>query len=81
MSDTESGIIPKPYEVVTTICSKPLDDAMDAVVAMARAKDDPATQGMQDDVLKVGLRPFVKERVVADAVQAKAGIGAFAASH
>lgn len=60
-----------------TICSKPLDDAMDAVVAVARAKDDQATQGMQDDVLKVSLRSFVKERVVSDAVQAKAGIGAF----
>ncbi len=64
-----------------TICSKPLDDAMDAAVSVVKAKDEPSTQGVSDDVLKVSLRSYVKDRVVADAVQAKAGVGMFAATH
>ena len=62
---------------VMTICSKPLNDALDAGLAVARAQDRLETQEASDDALTEELRRIVKERVVADAVQAKAGVGQF----
>ncbi len=61
----------------TTICGKQMADVEDAALEVARARGD-ATEGASMPILSAQVKSLVKERVVADAVQAKAGVGAFA---
>lgn len=60
-----------------TICGKPLSDVQDAAVEVSKAKDE-GSSSLAETVMREQVRTLVKERVVADAVQAKAGVGAFA---
>jgi hypothetical protein len=60
-----------------TICSKPLADVQDAAMVVTKARDE-ANGTLAEAVLREQVKTLVKERVVADAVQAKAGVGAFA---
>ena len=62
-----------------TICGKPLSDVQDAALEVSRTKDD-ASSNLGEAVMREQIKNLVKERVVADAVQAKAGVGAFAAT-
>ena len=60
-----------------TICGKPLSDLQDAATEVSKAKDD-GSSSIGEAVMREQVKVLVKERVVADAVQAKAGVGAFA---
>lgn len=63
---------------VMTICNKPLDDATGAAAALFRIRGDSTVQNYSDQSVEAGIKPLFKERLVADAVQAKAGVGSFA---
>lgn len=60
-----------------TICGKPLADVQDAALEVSKAKD-ASMDGVGESAVRDQIKALVKERVVADAVQAKAGVGAFA---
>ncbi|WP_237482618.1 hypothetical protein, partial [Lichenibacterium dinghuense] len=60
-----------------TICGRPLADVQDAALEVSKAKEETAGS-VGEAVMREQVKALVKERVVADAVQAKAGIGAFA---
>ena len=62
-----------------TICGKPLSDVQDAALEVSKAKED-GSSSLGEAVMREQIKTLVKERVVADAVQAKAGVGAFAAT-
>lgn len=60
-----------------TICGKPLPDVQDAALEVSKAREETAGS-VGEAVMREQVKTLVKERVVADAVQAKAGLGAFA---
>ena len=62
-----------------TICGASLSDVQDSALEVAKAKEEAVT-GDAADVLRQQIAALVKQRVVADAVQAKAGMGVFSSS-
>lgn len=60
-----------------TICGKPLSDVQDAAFEVSKAREETAGS-VGEVVMREQVKTLVKERVVADAVQAKAGVGVFA---
>ena len=60
-----------------TICGKTLSDLQDAALEVSKAREEIGSN-IGEAVMREQVKALVKERVVADAVQAKAGVGAFA---
>jgi len=56
-----------------TLCGQSLGDVQEAALQVAKAKEESG----DPDIMREQIRALVKERVAADAVQAKAGVGAF----
>ncbi len=63
-----------------TICGQALSDVQDAAIEVSKAKEEPASSGVGEALLREQIKTLVKSRVVADAVQAKAGVGIFSGS-
>jgi hypothetical protein len=61
-----------------TVCGQSLSDLQDSAIEVAAIQNDRKPEGVSEEALRLQVKSLVKERVVADAVQAKAGVGVFA---
>ena len=61
-----------------TMCGQSLSDLQDSAIEENKAENNQSSNSSFDDVLRLKVKDLVHERVAADAVQAKAGMGIFA---
>jgi len=63
--------------VAMTICGQALQQVQDSAIQVSEAKGESPDNDVAQSLLRAQIKTLVKDRVVADAVQAKAGVGAF----
>jgi hypothetical protein len=60
-----------------TVCSRPLSDLQDSAIE-ADSIENGQHSNLRETEMREDIKSSVKDRTVADAVQAKAGVGIFA---